>query len=429
MKSTDLLQALRNADEKFILETEERVAEAMQPKRRYWKPFLIGAAGIAACFGIVFFMLHGKSNDRELLTVANDPSEQIEEATLPVSSQTEIAYELTSTGITQFTTPDGSEIQTILFTTTADPEAPQQSQGSAPDTVTGITGDLVSYSTSAKTTAGTESGSSQDVICFAHITEVNGSELIVRPDIGAFELSSSKRFSVAASNLPAGTIPTVGMWLEIHYDGMIQEVSPARFNRITKITVLEELTEPITDQVQIGKNEVFVWHDLIEEQLRPTDTIGDTGSYRLFLAAMPDTEIIWKHYGIYLKKNNTETLIFGSGSMQHSNTITPWQVYFTDLSGDGCPEMIVGFTTGVDYYCSQRVMVYDFRTQESEWLAGRKSYDVVLRYRDGKMYVEEIPWSEHPVLDFKNMSGLLATIEPDIEKNSGNYSLNFLPLD
>lgn len=77
-------------------------------------------------------------------------------------------------------------------------------------------------------------------ICKATITDVNGDTIIVKPVEGSQELRSADKFSLSASMIDAGVNPTVGMTLEIDYDGGIQETYPASFGRVQKVTVISE---------------------------------------------------------------------------------------------------------------------------------------------------------------------------------------------
>ncbi|MBQ8923111.1 MAG: hypothetical protein IJ060_13315 [Oscillospiraceae bacterium] len=440
MKNTDLLNALRNADPRFVRETEQRAADAAMPKQRRLKPVLIGFAGAAACLGAVLFLLHGRPSDRGLTTASTDPTDQITEEFAPA---TEIAPEITTYDVSD--SAPGQTTTSLPVTRDRVPYDPHLTDPILPNTQTTLVftrrsaDETVSTGTTAAstgTTAAPQSTASTTVTfsdlrrdcAYVHVTYVSGDYMLVKPDSGQW-ISQYGSLELNAGDLPAGTTPTVGTWLLVYYDGSIMEVSPARFSRVTKVVVLDDpVADPPEGRVSIGADEVYVWHDLIQEQITPTQAIGDDGEYRLKLAAFPDTEFIWRHYGIYSEKDGTETRIIGSGEMDFSSTITPWQVYFTDLNGDSYPEMIVDYCLGYDFYCTQHVMVYDIRRGYSETLKYnyRGQYDYVLRYIDRKMYVEEIAYSEHPALKFAGMSGTLGTIIEDMEKDSGNFSIRTL---
>jgi len=438
MKNTDLLNALRNADPRFVRETEQRAADAALPKQRRWKPVLIAAAGAAACLGAVLFLLHKSPRQDDLLTVSNDPAEQITEA---LAENTEIAPETTEFYSTELTTIDPLDTQTTTATeqlqgetmpgcteqiVTDSPEA-QSSQGYA-GTVTGITNQTTASTqgTPASTTRVTHDDFQASLSrCRVHVISFDSGEMIVRPDDGAWELRSSDRFSLPVSYLPAGKTPSVGMWLEVMYSGYIGEIYPAIFSGLYSVSVLDDMTAP-TESVKIGQNEVYVWHDLIQEQITPTQAFDTNGEYRIRLAAFPDTEFIWRHYGIYYNKNGTETRILGSSAAAMSNTITPWQVYITDMTGDGLPDLCINYCMGSDFFCTQNVYVYDYYNDESYGIIGnRGTYDYVFRYRNNQMYVEEIPYSAHPALQFAGMTGTLGKITIPSLHTSG--VIDFIP--
>lgn len=77
-------------------------------------------------------------------------------------------------------------------------------------------------------------------VCKATVTEINGNTMIVKPVEGSWELSSADQFSLSASLLDEGVTPTVGMALEITYDGGVMETYPAQFGNVQKVTVISE---------------------------------------------------------------------------------------------------------------------------------------------------------------------------------------------
>ena len=80
-------------------------------------------------------------------------------------------------------------------------------------------------------------------VCKATVIEVNGNTMIVKPVDDSWELSSADQFSLSASLLDEGVTPTVGMTLEITYDGSILEIYPASFSGIQKVTVVSDPSE------------------------------------------------------------------------------------------------------------------------------------------------------------------------------------------
>ena len=77
-------------------------------------------------------------------------------------------------------------------------------------------------------------------VCTATVTEITGNTMLVKPVDGSWELSSADQFSLSASLLDEAVTPTLGMTLEITYDGSILEIYPASFSGIQKVTVVSE---------------------------------------------------------------------------------------------------------------------------------------------------------------------------------------------
>jgi hypothetical protein len=94
-------------------------------------------------------------------------------------------------------------------------------------------------------------------VCIASIIEINGNTVIVKPVDGSWELSSADQFSLSASLLDEAVTPTVGMTLEITYDGSILEIYPASFSGVQKVTVVSEpsnITSPPADKGTLMNN-------------------------------------------------------------------------------------------------------------------------------------------------------------------------------
>ncbi|WP_298530154.1 protease complex subunit PrcB family protein [uncultured Ruminococcus sp.] len=81
-------------------------------------------------------------------------------------------------------------------------------------------------------------------ICKATVTEITGNSMIVKPVEGSWELSSADQFSLSVSLLDEGVTPTVGMTLEITYDGGVMETYPAQFGNVQKVTIISALSNP-----------------------------------------------------------------------------------------------------------------------------------------------------------------------------------------
>lgn len=76
--------------------------------------------------------------------------------------------------------------------------------------------------------------------CKVIVMDINGNTLTVKPVDVSWELSSSDIFTLSAQLLDEDVTPTIGMTLEITYDGSILETYPASFSGIQKVAVVSE---------------------------------------------------------------------------------------------------------------------------------------------------------------------------------------------
>ena len=124
-------------------------------------------------------------------------------------------------------------------------------------------------------------------VCKATVTEINGNTMLVKPVEGSWELSSADQFSLSASLLDEGVTPTVGMTLEITYDGSILEIYPASFSGVQKVMIVSEpsnITSPPADsgtlmndlEYEIAKGDSY--NSQYKERGYCIDVIG--GKYR-----------------------------------------------------------------------------------------------------------------------------------------------------
>ncbi len=127
-------------------------------------------------------------------------------------------------------------------------------------------------------------------VCKATVTEINGNTMLVKPVDGSWELSSADQFSLSASLLDEGVTPTVGMTLEITYDGSILEIYPASFSGIQKVTVVSEpsnITSPPADsgtlmndlEYEIAKGDSY--NSQYKQRGYCIDIVGDKYQYTI----------------------------------------------------------------------------------------------------------------------------------------------------
>lgn len=88
--------------------------------------------------------------------------------------------------------------------------------------------------------------------CKMTVMDINGNTLTVKPIDGSWELSSSDIFTLSAQLLDENVTPTIGMTLEITYDGSILETYPASFSGIQKVAVVSET--PIVSDNPLSSN-------------------------------------------------------------------------------------------------------------------------------------------------------------------------------
>ena len=86
---------------------------------------------------------------------------------------------------------------------------------------------------------GPEDTEPEQVRTFVEITEINGNTILVKPEDGSWELNSSNAFAIPKDRISDDIKPEVGMWLEVIYNGSINETYPAGFSGIASISVAE----------------------------------------------------------------------------------------------------------------------------------------------------------------------------------------------
>ncbi len=426
MTERDLLHALQNTDSKYIREAEQRAADAAVKQPRRIKPFLLAAAGLAACFGLVLFAMHVRSKPDDTLVASNDPTEQIavqvtettaesaetEVFTTETTTDTEKAVISTQTSAAQKTTSQKTTATAVgttdrpVLVTTVTAKTGGKTEGNTLDTKAQTTSTVRSTTTTKQTE--TQYNPFSPVTQVFPVTEVD--EYSVGVGITGRSTDVDARIDMITLEKYGITNVCVGDELKITYDGTFLQTYPAQFSNIYSVEVLNtNMTD--TPTVQIEPDDVYVWRDLIQENTIPTNVFRETDELRTAIPAFPDTEFIWRHYGIYCVRNGIEKMIIGNENIYSSMAITPWQVYFTDMTGDGYPEVCINFTMGADFFCTQNVYIYDYLNDEAYGFIGtRGETDYVLRCVNGQMLAEEFPYSSHPVLKFNEMTGTTGTL-------------------
>lgn len=104
---------------------------------------------------------------------------------------------------------------------------------------------------------------------------------------------------------------------------------------------------------------------------------------KLELAEFPDTVFIWRENTIYAYENGQERgLVEGMPLLN---------AYFTDLNGDGYPELCttVAFGSGI---VDEHIIVYDYHNDKAYTLWDRMEFDYILFSEDGELYVMKLSY-------------------------------------
>jgi beta-lactamase regulating signal transducer with metallopeptidase domain len=109
------------------------------------------------------------------------------------------------------------------------------------------------------------------------------------------------------------------------------------------------------------------------------------------VAAFPGVTFRWTAGSVEAVENGkTRTLFAG---------MPVWSVYFTDLTGDGKPELIatVSFGSGI---VDEHIIVYDYVNKQSYVLWDRMQFDFHLYTVDGALYVGKTPYMGDKQVDY-----------------------------
>ena len=132
-------------------------------------------------------------------------------------------------------------------------------------------------------------------------------------------------------------------------------------------------------QVDWQTQRVYQWQDYYRKDY----PFGEDFELHLALADFPDTEFIWRDMSIYAAENGEECALLGGMPL--------WNAFFTDLNGDGYPELCstVSFGSGI---IDDHIIVYDHHNQTHHTLNARFSFDYSLYLEDDVLYVRKVPY-------------------------------------
>ncbi|MBR5682362.1 MAG: hypothetical protein IKW96_03640 [Ruminococcus sp.] len=143
------------------------------------------------------------------------------------------------------------------------------------------------------------------------------------------------------------------------------------------LSVLQNTVKPV--KIDVSGDSVYCWRNFWNSADRYN--YGNFSEKRI-ISAFPDVVFSWKghEYTISVEKNGTQiTSISG---------MPVWNAYFTDINGDGSPElcMTVSFGSGI---IDEHIIVYDLRNEKEYTLWDRMEYDYILFMENNELFVRK----------------------------------------
>ena len=123
---------------------------------------------------------------------------------------------------------------------------------------------------------------------------------------------------------------------------------------------------------------VYEWYDSFKNKGQ-----SNQDERTISVPEFPDTFFLWKNYTIYAVENGEESPLVSGMPI--------FSAYFTDLNGDGYPELCasVAFGSGI---IDSHISVYDIHNQAEYYLWDRMVYDYTLEKADGQLIVHKQPY-------------------------------------
>ena len=136
------------------------------------------------------------------------------------------------------------------------------------------------------------------------------------------------------------------------------------------------------EKITVGRDEVWCWHDYVHEKVESMRDISES----IELTSFPDCKFTWlgTQNCIMIEKKGAETAYVGG--------MPVWNVFFTDITGDGYPELCATVSIGSGMV-DERIVVYDVRNNKSYELSNRCKYDYVLARENGELVVYEFEYA------------------------------------
>ena len=131
------------------------------------------------------------------------------------------------------------------------------------------------------------------------------------------------------------------------------------------------------ENIDLSGHSVWCWHDYWT-----TSFDSRNMNESITVSAFPDTLFTWigLDSGVTVYKNGTAAASFGGMPL--------WNAYFTDINGDGSPElcMTVSFGSGM---VDEHIIVYDIRNNKDYTLWERMEYDYILFKENNELFVRK----------------------------------------
>ena len=204
---------------------------------------------------------------------------------------------------------------------------------------------------------------------------------LLRKDSG-YEVLSLNRYDINISYYGVGplqqretNISIIGDYLIINGESYICEGSSDNINRF--LYSVTNRDEP--RYVEVGNGEVWCWNNFMGSNVSMHDYYE-----KIIISAFPDIVFTWNgmnESGIMLERNGEKIITLGGMPL--------WSAFFTDLNGDGYPEICSSLSIGSGII-DTRVGVYDIKNDRHYELEGRMDeIDYFLFMENGELFVNK----------------------------------------
>ncbi|OPZ21461.1 MAG: hypothetical protein BWZ04_00979 [Firmicutes bacterium ADurb.BinA205] len=197
-----------------------------------------------------------------------------------------------------------------------------------------------------------------------------------------YEVLSLNRYDINISYYGVGplqqretNISIIGDYLIINGESYICEGSSDNINRFLYSVTNHD--EP--RYVEVGNGEVWCWNNFMKSNVSVHDYYE-----KIIISAFPDIVFTWNgmnESGIMLERNGEKIITLGGMPL--------WSAFFTDLNGDGYPEICSSLSIGSGII-DTRVGVYDIKNKRHYELEGRMDeIDYFLFMENGELFVNK----------------------------------------